>query len=232
MTPRRPGLGIAGALLLLVGLGSAVALTLSLGRQVAFEQEKREHSDTNAREGQTRLATAREDLRAARERIDRLEAERENRARIVEGEMAALRRDLAAAVRDRDASAEGYRGAVAERDRAAGDLVAARREVELLRADRARAVERASGAEETARRTSKEAEEAASRLAGANVRVAALLRPLLQDLRSPDGSLRVRAHEALCAFAGRNLPFRPNGTPEEIESDAKAIEAAVMPRAM
>ena len=46
-------------------------------------------------------------------------------------------------------------------------------------------------------------------------------------VRSPDGSLRVRAHEALCAFAGRNLPFRPNGTPEQIEEDARGIEAAL-----
>ena len=59
-------------------------------------------------------------------------------------------------------------------------------------------------------------------------REAALLRPLLQDLRSGDGTVRVRAHEALCAWAGKDLPFRANGSDAEREADAAAIEKSVL----
>ncbi len=230
MTPGRRPLSAAGTVLLVAGLGSGAVLVVSLGRQVAFERDRRERSETGGREDQTRLASTQHELRGAKDRVRTLETERENRDRVVEGEMAALRRDLAAAARDRDAARQAWRAAAAERDRAQEDLVGARREVGHLRDDLARAGERASEAEASAARAAGKSEEAVERLSTLSARVEALLRPLLQDLRSGDGSLRVRAHEALCAWAGRPLPFRPNGTPAEIESDAKAIETAVLSR--
>lgn len=229
MNPRRPPMTVAGVVLLVAGLGSGAVLVVALGRQVAFEKDRRERSETEGREDRTRSATDQHELKGARDRIRTLEAERENRARVVEGEMAALRRELAAAVKDRDEARQAWKAAAAERDRAAEDLVATRRENVHLRDDLARANEREAGAAEAAAKAAAASDEARRRLQAAASRVEALLRPLLQDLRSADGSVRVRAHEALSAWAGKPLPFRPGGTPEQIEADARAIEDVLNP---
>lgn len=230
MRPRRPGLSLAGVLVLLAGLGSGAFLVVSLGRQVARERERTERSETDEREARIHLDSLRHEARGLRERVESLETERAVRARVVEGELAGLRRSLEEAVRERDSLDGRYGAAAAERDRATEDLLAARNSLEATRNDLARALRRATDAEAAARRLEGEAAEAARRLAAATGRVDALLRPLLQDLRSADGSMRVRAHEALCGYAGRTLPFRPNGTAAEIEADARAIEEAVRPR--
>ena len=223
--PRR--LSFLGALLLVAGLGSAGVVVLLLGRQVSREREKTVRAQTDQQGLQTRQTALQRDLKAAREEIARLEGDRERRARVVEGEMATLRREIAKAGQEREEKERAWRAASSERDRALDDLLRARREVEHLRSDQARALQRAAAAEASAEETRRAAEEAAKALGALRAREAALLKPLLQDLRSGDGSVRVRAHEALCDWAGRNLPFRTNGTPEERESDAAAIETAV-----
>lgn len=228
MTAPPRGISLAGALLLVAGLGSAAVIVFFLGRQVAREREKTVRAHTDQQGIQTRLTTANRELRAAREEAARLEVDRERRARVVEGELTTLRGDLARAEKEREAKDRSWRAAAAERDRAAEDLLQARREIEHLRSDLARALERARTAEGAASDRGRAAEEAEKRLVDARARTAALVRPLLQDLRSADGSIRVRAHEALCAFAGRDLPYRTNGTPEEREADAKALEEALL----
>jgi hypothetical protein len=210
------------------GLGSAAVVVFFLGRQVAREREKTVRSLTDQQGMQTRLTTANRELRSTREEVARADADRERRAKVVEGELTTLRADLARAVAEREEKDRAWRAAAAERDRAAEDLLGARREIEHLRSDLARALERVRTAEGAAGDRGRAADEAAKRLVEARERGAALLRPLLQDLRSADGSIRVRAHEALCAFAGRDLAFRANGTQEEREADAKAIEEALL----
>jgi chromosome segregation ATPase len=228
MSPPRSPRSVAGTIALVVGLGSSVALVGLLARQVARERERNVRTEGEQKGAQNQLVTTRSGLREAREEIDRLEADRARREKVVEGETALLRRDLADAVQARDALDRSYRAAASERDRATGDLLAARREIESLRTDLARAVRRAEQSEESAKAEARASEDCRKRLAQATARVESLLRPLLQDLRSADGSIRVRAHEALCAFAGHDLAFRPNGTPEEREADAKGLEASLL----
>ena len=222
------GLSLAGALLLLAGLGSAAVVVLLLGRQVAREREKTVRAQTDQQGLKSRGAAAERDLRAAREEVTRLEGDRERRARAVEGEMATLRRDIAKAGQEREEKERQWRAAASERDRALDDLLRARREVEHLKDDQARALRRATEAEAAALERHRAAEAAEKALAALRAREAALLRPLLQDLRSGDGTVRVRAHEALCAWAGRDLPFRTNGTDQERAEDAVAIEKTVL----
>ncbi len=226
----KPPRSFAGTVALLLGLGSSVVLVALLARQVAREREKSDRSQIEQKGAQNQASTFRSQAREAKEEIDRLEADRSRRAQVVEGEMALLRTDLGEAVKERDALDRKYRAAAAERDRAVEDLLAARREIEALRSDLARAVQKAEGAEKGSKAEARAAEEARKRLAAATARVEALLRPLFQDLRSMDGSIRVRAHEALCGWAGRDLPFRASGTPEEREADAKALEASLAGR--
>jgi len=226
--PVRPGLPVGWILIFLLGMGSGGVLVVALGRRIAREQEIAGRADTGRREAEGRLQERTFELKEERRKTALLENERAARARVVEGELATLRRDLAAAVRDRDALAERYRSAAAERDRTMEQYLAARRTLEETRTDLVKAGRRAAAAEAAAAKASGEASTAAAALAGATERLAALLRPLLQDLRSGDGSLRVRAHEALCSWAGRNLPFRPNGSPADIEADARAIEAQLL----
>jgi chromosome segregation ATPase len=216
-------------LLFVVLILSGGVLVVSLGRRLAREREMAERAESKRRGFEAELSTKRHELRGAVEKVDILETEREARSRVVEGELVTLRRDLAAAVRERDDLADRYRAAVSERDRTAEQFLAARRTLEQSRTDLVKAGGRAEEAETAAERAGRAASEAERRLDESNGRVAALLRPLLQDLRSADGSLRVRAHEALCAFAGENLVFRTNGTPEEIAADARAIEARLLP---
>jgi len=230
MTVARSGPSWAGAVLLVAGLGSAVLVTGLLVRRLAVEKDRSERSETHQREAATEVATLRHQWKEARDSVARLEADRSRREVVVEGELSLLRRDLAAATEERDALRETHRSAAAERDRAVGDLLAARRDIESLKNDLARATRRAGDADALSARRGNEAEEARRRLDDATGRLQALLRPLLQDLRSPDGTHRVRAHEALSAYAGRDLHYRPNGTPEEREADAKAIEQALTPR--
>jgi hypothetical protein len=226
-TPPR-GLSLAGALVLVAGLGSAAVVVFFLGRQVARERERTVRSRTDQQGLATRLTAANRELRALREEAARLEADRDRRARVVEAELTALRADLAKATREREERDRAWRAAAGERDRAAEELIRSRREIENLRSDLASALEKSRNAQAAATERGRAAEEAARSLAETRGRCAAILRPLLQDLRSADGSVRVRAHEALCAFAGRDLPFRANGTPEEREADAKALEGALL----
>jgi chromosome segregation ATPase len=227
MNVPRPGLGFAGAVVLVAGLGSAAAMVVVLARMVAREREKTERAQTDQRGLQTRLSTANAQLRRSKEDVDRLEAERARREKATEGETGALRRGLAEARARIEELEPKYGAAVSERDRAVEDLLAATRELRAVRDDLARANQRVAASAEGARKGAREAEEAAARLAALQARLESLLRPLLQDLRSADGTLRVRAHEALCAWSGRDLPFRAGGTPEEREADAKAIEQAL-----
>jgi hypothetical protein len=222
------GLSLAGALLLIAGLGSAGVVVLLLGRQVAREREKTVRAQTDQQGLQSRLGSAQRDLKAAREEVTRLEGDRERRARAVEGEMATLRRDIAKAGQEREEKERAWRAAASERDRALDDLMRARREIEHLKDDQARALRRATEAEATAQERHRAAERAEQELAALRAREAALLRPLLQDLRSADGTVRVRAHEALCAWAGKDLPFRANGSDAERDADASAIEKLVL----
>jgi len=224
----RPGLPVAWIFIFLLGMGSGGALVVSLGRRIAREREVTEQSEAKRREAESRLAAERKDLRETRERLTLVESERAARARVVEGEMAVLRRDLAAAVRERDSLAEKYRAAAAERDRVLEQFLAARRALEETRTDLVKATNRATAAEEASRKATAAAAAAEKGLRDATDRVQFLLRPLLQDLRSADGTVRVRAHEALCNYTGRNLAFRPNGTPEEVEADAAALEKALL----
>lgn len=225
-----PARRTAGTALLLACLVSSIVLVGLLARQVARERDKADRAKSDQREVQVQVGTLRTQAKDSKEEVHRLEDERARRAGVVEGETAALRAALATAVRERDALDPKYRAAVAERDRSKDMLLAARLEQEALRNDLARAVERASTAESAARDSARDGDEAKRKLEDATVRVAALLKPFFQDLRSNDGSIRVRAHEALCAYAGRDLPFRLNGKPEEREEDAKAIEAALLSR--
>ncbi len=228
MKPVRPGLPVAWILIFLLGMGSGVVLVVSLGRRIAREQEVTERSETRRREAESRLAAGRNELREARERLARVEAERAARSRVVEGEMAVLRRDLAAAVKERDSLAEKYRAASSERDRTLEQFLAARSALEGTRTDLVRATERAAAAGESSRKAAAAAGESARELRAAAERVVFLLRPLLQDLRSADRAVRVRAHEALCNWTGRDLTFRPNGTAEEVEADAAALERELL----
>ena len=251
MKPVRPGLPVAWILIFLLGMGSGVVLVVSLGRRIAREQEVTERSETRRREAESRLAAGRNELREARERLARVEAERAARSRVVEGEMAVLRRDLAAAVKERDSLAEKYRAASSERDRTLEQFLAARSALEGTRTDLVRATERAAAAGESSRKAAAAAGESARELRAAAAgdppgppaagggesaglpraaaeRVVFLLRPLLQDLRSADRAVRVRAHEALCNWTGRDLTFRPNGTAEEVEADAAALERELL----
>jgi chromosome segregation ATPase len=214
-----------------LGLAGSVLLVGYLARRIALERERTVRSETDERGAKAQLQTVRFQLKEARGELARMEEDRARRASVVEGEMGALRRALAEAQKERDAFREKYRTASGDRDRAMEDLLAARRDLELLRNDLARATARAAAAAASARARTEEAEEARLRLAESTARVEALLGPLLQDLRSPDGSIRVRAHEALCAFAGKQLEFRAGGTPEEIEADAKAIETLLLGKA-
>ncbi len=228
MKPVRPGLPVAWILIFLLGMGSGVVLVVSLGRRIAREQEVTERSETRRREAESRLAAGRNELREARARLARVEAERAARSRVVEGEMAVLRRDLAAAVKERDSLAEKYRAASSERDRTLEQFLAARSALEGTRTDLVRATERAAAAGESSRKAAAAAGESARELRAAAERVVFLLRPLLQDLRSADRAVRVRAHEALCNWTGRDLTFRPNGTAEEVEADAAALERELL----
>ena len=228
MKPVRPGLPVAWILIFLLGMGSGVVLVVSLGRRIAREQEVTERSETRRREAESRLAAGRNELREARERLARVEAERAARSRVVEGEMAVLRRDLAAAVKERDSLAEKYRAASSERDRTLEQFLAARSALEGTRTDLVRATERAAAAGESSRKAAAAAGESARELRAAAERVVFLLRPLLQDLRSADRAVRVRAHEALCNWTGRDLTIRPNGTAEEVEADAAALERELL----
>jgi hypothetical protein len=227
-TPRHRSAG--ASVVVYLGLAASVLLVGYLARQVALERERKIRSETDERGARAQLNTIRFQLKSAKEGLARLEEDRARRGSVVEGEMATLRRALAEAQKDRDAWREKYIAAATERDRANGDLLALRRDQELFRNDLARAGARAVAAETAAKARTAEAEEARLRLAETTARVEALVRPLLQDLRSPDGSIRVRAHEALCAFAGRALDYRPSGTAEEVEADAKAIEAVLLGR--
>ena len=67
MTTAPRGLSLAGALLLIAGLGSAGVVVLLLGRQVAREREKTVRSQTDQQGLQSRLGAAQRDLKAARE---------------------------------------------------------------------------------------------------------------------------------------------------------------------
>jgi chromosome segregation ATPase len=211
-------------------MGASVTLVGYLAREVAHAREKTVRFETDQRGAVAQLQTVRGQLKDAKEELARLEEDRARRARVVEGETGALHRELADARKERDALLGKYRAAAADRDRAAEDLLAARRELDGMRTDLAKAGDRTAATEATAKARTAEAEEARRRLAETATRVEALVRPLLQDLRSPDGSIRVRAHEALCAFAGRDLPFRTNGTPEEREADAIALETILLGR--
>jgi hypothetical protein len=229
--PRAPRNRSTGAsVVVYLGLAASVLLVGWLARRVALEKERKIRSETDERGARAQLNNVRFQLKSAKEELARHEEDRARRASVVEGELGALRRALADAQRDRDSWREKYIAAAAERDRANGDLLAVRRDLEFLRNDLARAGARAAAAEEASKTCTAQAEEARLRLAEAVARVEALVRPLLQDLRSPDGSIRVRAHEALCAFAGKPLDYRPGGTPEEVEADAKAIEALLLGR--
>lgn len=229
MSPGLPRNRSAGAsAVVYVGLAASVLLVGYLARQVAAERERKIRSETDERGARAQLNTIRFQLKSAKEELARVEDDRARRGSVVEGELSTLRRSLADAQKDRDTWREKYIAAAAERDRANGDLLALRRDQEFFRNDLARAGARATTAETAAKARTAEAEEARVRLSETTARVEALLRPLLQDLRSPDGSIRVRAHEALCAFAGRALDYPPSGTPEELEAAAKAIEAALI----
>jgi len=216
---------VAAAVLAVVGLGSSVALVAFLARQVALERERAVRSDTDVRGARNQLQTVRAQLKESREETSRVAENRTREADVAEAETGALRRDLAEARREREDWRGRYRAAASERDRAAEESLAARRDIELLRDDLARAGRRSAAATEALKTKTAEAEAAQQRLAAMTERTSSLLRPLFQDLRSPDGSIRVRAHEALCAFAGRPLPYRSSGTAEEREADAAAIEA-------
>lgn len=226
----RPGSPWATAVLVLVGLGSAVAVTGLLVRQVARERERTEKSMTESRSAKSEVDTLRLRVREAQEALDLERSERARRETVVQGELDRLRNDLAEATRQRDALRQQYAAAAAERDRVNAELLQARRDEESLRSDLARAASRAAEAERRAADLRTRADQAVATAADLRTRAAALLRPLLRDLRSPDSALRVRAHEALVTWAGRPLDFRPNGTPEQLEADAAAIEAALLPR--
>ncbi len=221
---------MAAAVVAVVGLGSSILLVGFLARQVAVERDRGIRSSTDERGARIQLKTVQGQLREAREETARIAANRAREAGVAEAETGALRRDLAEARREREEWRNRYRAAAAERDRAVEELLAARRDIELLRDDAARSGRRSEAAAEDARARSEEAAEAARRLVAVTERVAFLLRPLLQDLRSPDGTIRVRAHEALCAYAGRELAYRPGGAAEEREADAAAIEAELIGR--
>jgi chromosome segregation ATPase len=215
---------LAAAVVAVAGLGSSVVLVGFLARQVAVERDRAARSTTDERGVRNQLGTVKEQLKESREESSRLAENRTRESGIAEAEIMALRRDLADARREREEWRGKYRVAAAERDRAAEELLAARRDAELLRDDVARSGERAAAAAENAKGKAAAADDAARRLQEGRERVAALLRPLFQDLRSPDGTIRVRAHEALCQFAGRELPYRPGAPAEEREADAMAIE--------
>jgi len=223
---RRPrARSLAAAIVAVVGLGSSVLLVGFLARQVAVERDKASRSSSDERGVRNQLGTIRSQLKETREDAARIAENRAREAGVAEAETGALRRDLADARREREDWRNRYRAAAAERDRASEELLAARRDIELLRDDVARAGQRSSAAAEAAKARAAEAVESQRRLSAMTDRVASLLRPLFQDLRSPDGSIRIRAHEALCSFAGRDLPYRAGGPIEEREADAKAIEA-------
>lgn len=219
---------MAAAVVAVVGLGSSILLVGFLARQVAVERDKGVRSSTDERGARNQLGTVRAQLKDSREETARIAGNRAREAGVAEAETGALRRDLADARREREEWRNRYRTAAAERDRAAEELLAARRDLELLRDDVARAGRKSEAAGESAKARAAEAAEAQRRLSAMTERVAFLLRPLFQDLRSPDGSIRVRAHEALCSYAGRELAYRPGGLPEEREADAKAIEAELI----
>jgi hypothetical protein len=223
----RVGLSAGAALLVVVGTLSVAGLVGLLARQVVRERERTEHSRSARRGSEVELAELRRKAKEAEDRRATEEEEDRRRAQVAEGEQARLRRELAAAVEARDAHAAARRAAEGERDKAMTDLLAARRDLEALRDDLARAADARREAERRAESGGVTSRDAARRLAELQARAAALLRPLVQDLRSADGALRVRAHEALCAWAGRDLPFRANGTPEERDADAAAIEASL-----
>ncbi len=209
---------------------ASVVLVGSLARDLAHAKEKTVRYETDARGAQAQLQTVRGQLRDAKEDLARLEQDRGRRARVVEGETGALHGELADARKERDALLGKYRAAASERDRAAEDLLAARRELDGMRTDLAKAADRAAAAAAASKAKAAEADEARGRLAEIQGRIEFLVRPLLQDLRSADGSIRVRAHEALCAFAGKDLPYRADGTSEEREADAQAMEIALLGR--
>jgi chromosome segregation ATPase len=203
---------------------SSVVLVGFLARQVAVERDRSGRATTEERGAKSMLRGVQGQLRETRDEAARTAENRAREASVAEAEIGSLRRDLADARREREEWRNKYRAAAAERDRAAEDLQAALRDIELLRDDVARSGQRAGAAGEAAKTRAAEAAEAQQRLAVMKERVASLLRPLFQDLRSPDGSIRVRAHEALCAFAGRDFAYRAGAPAEERESDAKAIE--------
>ncbi len=225
----RPGVSAATVVLIVVGIASAGGLTAMLVRVAARERERSERSETGERTARTELETSRHRLREAEERVRRQEDERARREAVVEGETARLRRELADALGERDRLQDRYRAAAVERDRSVEDLMALRRDVESLRTDLARMARRAGDGEAAAAERAKRLEETRKRLDDVQARVPPLLRLLLEDLRSADGSVRVRAHEALCAFASRQFPFRQNGTAEEREADAAAMAAVLLP---
>jgi chromosome segregation ATPase len=221
------GLSAGAAVLVVLAVVSVAAVVGLLGRQVMRERERTEHARSGRRGTEVEADALRLKVRELEERLARDGDEARRRAGVSDAEQARLRRELAAAVEVRDGQAAALRAATGERDRAMEDLLAARRDIESVRDDLARATAGRRDAEQRAARLDAEAKDAARRAADAAARARALVPPLLQDLRSPDGTLRVRAHEALCAYAGRDLPFRANGTPEEREADAVALGRAL-----
>ena len=221
---------MAAAVVAVVGLGSSILLVGFLARQVALERDRGSRSATDNKGARLQLKTVQGQLRESREEAARIAGNRAREAGVAEAETGALRRDLAEARREREEWRDRYRAAAAERDRAVEELLSARRDLELLRDDAARSGLRSEEAADAAKARAAEAADAGHRFAAMKERVAFLLRPLLQDLRSPDGTIRVRAHEALCEFAGRELAYRPGGLPEEREADAAAIEAELIGR--
>jgi len=216
--------------LLVAGLGSAFTLAVLLGRAVLRERETSSRAEGKRQTAENELRPLQMEAARLKDDLARVTAERDRQRQSADAEVARLTQALADAGKERDAASELHRAAAAERDRAVDDLLAARRDLDAVRNDLARAAARGREAEAAAVAATRRAEEAEKAAAAASRRLEVLLRPLFQDLRSGDPGPRVRPHEALCAYAGRDLRYRTNGTPEEREADARALEAELLPR--
>ncbi|MHC4922657.1 MAG: hypothetical protein ACYTG4_01060 [Planctomycetota bacterium] len=226
MRERRSSLGVG--ILLFVVLASGSVVVALLVKAIAREKERAELSQTGQRAAQSERATLELRLKETDEALDRAESRRLHRETVVEGELVRLRTEVDVLKRLRSSLESDYRAAVGERDRALEDLLTARRDLGALRRDLATARKEERRSFDAAGKAGRRVEELEVRLAASTRSIRALLRPLLTDLRSTDGTLRVRASEALNAYVGRDLPYRPSGTPEEIDADARAIEALLL----
>jgi chromosome segregation ATPase len=224
MAARRPGVSAATTLVILAGIVSAVGVLILVVRVAARERERSERASTSERTARTELETARHAQRESDQANARLREERTRRERVVEQEILRVRGELAAATEERDRLHETYRAAAAERDRGIEDLRAARRDLEAARNDHARLAGRTREAEGALVDRTARLQEAVEKVADLESRMRPVLRLLVRDLRSPEASLRVRAIEALNRYFGKEFPYRPDGSPEERETDALAIE--------